>query len=77
MKIVFSPEDCRTLIYVVEIALKDVGIISKEECERVLDEDDPGDYEKLEQADKNVAARLKKAFGNLEVDDEALGDAIT
>jgi len=77
MKIVFSPEDCRTLIYVVEIALKDAGIISKEKCMRVLDDDDLEDYEKLAQADKNVAARLEKAFSNLEVDDEALGDALT
>ena len=77
MKIVFPPEDCRILIYVVEIALKDAGIISKEECRRVLDDDDPGDYNKLAQADKNVAARLEKAFGNLEVDDEALGNALT
>lgn len=76
MKIVFSPDDCRTLIWIVEIALKDVGKISKEECDRVLDDDDPEDYKKLDEAVKNVAARLEKAFGNLEVDDEALGDAL-
>lgn len=76
MKAVYSDEDCRTFIWVVELALAEAGVISREECERVLDDDDEENYKKLEKADKSLAKRLEKAFGNLEANDEDLGDAL-
>jgi len=75
VKIVFSIEDCRTLIWVVENALVDARVISKKECERVLGEDDEGNSKKLDKADSYVAKRLEKAFGNLESSDVDLADA--
>ena len=76
MNVSISNEDCRTLIWIVELALTEARVISKNECERVLDEDDEENWKKLEKADKSISKRFKKAFGNLESNDADLGDAL-
>ena len=77
MRIEFSIEDCRTLIWIAELALVDAKIISKKDCERILDEDNETNFNKLDKADKCISKRLVKAFGNLSPSDVDLGDAIT
>lgn len=77
MEVIFSIEDCRTLIWVVTKALAGARVITTNECEQILDEEDEENALKLDKADALLQKRLKKAFGNLEVNDKDLGDAIS
>lgn len=75
MKIIFNSEDCRTIIWGVERALAEAKVISKKECERILDEEDEEHCERMKKADEALAKRLEKAFGSLESTDVDLADA--